>query len=251
VRAYLALLFGNGDDDPLFLQAKEASPPALAPYVPEVPGVFAHEGKRVVSGQRVLQASSDILLGWTSIDKATVLRAPDEEYQGVNPHRMADRPALLRIRLHVRRHPGPRPRSFGRRGLHRRIQWQTDVLDHALADFGEAYGDQTERDHATLVKAVTKRPSMCHRRGWRKAGITGADPQKRNSQLLFQFHFGKVFTKVTLFGKSRDLAFCSQPKRLGTCEIRKCVSVVSLVSTVSFRYANNGYFGTLSERRRA
>jgi len=66
-RAYLALLFGNSDDDPLFLQVKESVAPAHAPFVPRIPG-FEHNGKRVVSGQRALQASSDPMLGYTQID---------------------------------------------------------------------------------------------------------------------------------------------------------------------------------------
>src|SRR5579862_5834756 len=58
-RAYLALLFGNSDDDPLFLQVKEAAAPAHAPYVPPLPPPFDHNGMRVIVGQRALQASSD------------------------------------------------------------------------------------------------------------------------------------------------------------------------------------------------
>ena len=66
-RAYLALLMGNNDQDSLFLQVKEATVPAHAPYVPPRPLELANEGMRVVMGQRALQASSDIFLGWTSI----------------------------------------------------------------------------------------------------------------------------------------------------------------------------------------
>ncbi len=54
--------------DPLFLQVKEATVPALAPYVPPLPASLSHDGRRVVLGQRTLQASSDILIGWTTID---------------------------------------------------------------------------------------------------------------------------------------------------------------------------------------
>jgi uncharacterized protein (DUF2252 family) len=67
-RAYLALLFGNGDDDPLFLQLKEATSPAHAPYLPP-PGLRSdHEGSRVVNTQRVLQSLGDPMLGYTTID---------------------------------------------------------------------------------------------------------------------------------------------------------------------------------------
>jgi len=67
-RAYLVLLFGVGDDDPLFLQVKESVSPAAAPYLPPLPEEFRHQGKRVVIGQRALQASSDPMLGYTDMD---------------------------------------------------------------------------------------------------------------------------------------------------------------------------------------
>jgi Uncharacterized protein conserved in bacteria (DUF2252) len=66
-RAYLVLLFGNGDADPLFLQVKEAIVPALAPFVPKRGKEFSHEGKPVAVGQHVLQALTDFVLGWTNI----------------------------------------------------------------------------------------------------------------------------------------------------------------------------------------
>src|SRR6516162_8049747 len=64
-RAYLVLLLGNGDDDPLFLQVKEAVKAAHTPYLPPLPREFHHDGSRVVAGQRALQASSDPMLGYT------------------------------------------------------------------------------------------------------------------------------------------------------------------------------------------
>ena len=67
-RAYLALLFGNGDDDPLFLQIKEATMPAHAPYLPPMTLRSDHEGFRVVNIQRVLQSLGDPMLGHTTID---------------------------------------------------------------------------------------------------------------------------------------------------------------------------------------
>ena len=67
-RAYLVLLFGNGDSDPLFLQVKESVEAAHAPYLPPLPPDFRHQGKRVLMGQRALQASSDPMLGYTSIE---------------------------------------------------------------------------------------------------------------------------------------------------------------------------------------
>jgi uncharacterized protein (DUF2252 family) len=66
-RAYLALLMRKNNDDPFFLQIKEASSPANAPYLPSRRAEFSHEGQRAVIGQRALQASSDVMLGWTDV----------------------------------------------------------------------------------------------------------------------------------------------------------------------------------------
>ncbi|HZW73872.1 MAG TPA: DUF2252 domain-containing protein, partial [Caldimonas sp.] len=61
-RAYIVLMLGRDDDDPLFLQAKEAGPSVLEPYLGRTP--YANHGQRVVEGQRLMQSASDILLGW-------------------------------------------------------------------------------------------------------------------------------------------------------------------------------------------
>jgi hypothetical protein len=66
-RAYLVLLFGNGDNDPLFLQVKEAAEPAHGPYVPQLSKEALHNGIRVVLGQKGLQASNDPMLGYTDM----------------------------------------------------------------------------------------------------------------------------------------------------------------------------------------
>jgi uncharacterized protein (DUF2252 family) len=63
-RAYIALLMGRTDDDPLFLQVKEASPSVLEDHFGASP--YARHGERVVQGQRLMQTVSDIFLGWTS-----------------------------------------------------------------------------------------------------------------------------------------------------------------------------------------
>ena len=62
-RCYIALLEGRDKEDPLFLQIKEASQSVLEAHLP--PSRYEHSGQRVVEGQRLMQAASDILLGWT------------------------------------------------------------------------------------------------------------------------------------------------------------------------------------------
>jgi len=153
-RAYLVLLFGVGDDDPLFLQVKESVAPAHAPYLPPVPEEFRHQGKRVVTGQHALQASSDPMLGYASMDgrdyhvrqmKNLKASIPVEWLTGASFNFYAWACAIILARAHAR--TGDLARIAGYCG-------NSKVLDEALAEWAEAYGDQTERDHDVLVKAI-------------------------------------------------------------------------------------------------
>jgi uncharacterized protein (DUF2252 family) len=153
-RAYLALLFGNGDDDPLFLQIKEALPPAHGQYLPPLPEAFVHDGQRVIKGQKILQASSDPLLGWTMIDgrsfyvrqmKNMKSSIPMESLSGTPFNFFSKGVGILLARAHAR--TGDAAVIAGYCG-------GSDVLDEALADWAEAYGQQTVNDHAALLKAI-------------------------------------------------------------------------------------------------
>jgi uncharacterized protein (DUF2252 family) len=152
-RAYLVLLFGNSDDDPLFLQVKEAVPPALAPFAVKVPG-YEHNGKRVVVGHRALQASSDPMLGYTEIDgrdfyvrqmKNLKASIPVEWLTGASFNFYAWLCGTILARAHAR--TGDPARVAGYCG-------NSAVLDEALAHWAESYGDQTVKDHAALMKAI-------------------------------------------------------------------------------------------------
>jgi uncharacterized protein (DUF2252 family) len=154
-RAYLALLFGNDENDPLFLQVKESVSPAHAPYVPKLRKPYCeHEGMRVVMGQRALQASSDVMLGPTTVDgrpffvrqmKNMKASVPVEELEGDSYNFYAYACGALLARAHAR--VGDAAALSGYCG-------NSAVLDDALAKWAEAYGDQTERDHDRLVKAI-------------------------------------------------------------------------------------------------
>jgi uncharacterized protein (DUF2252 family) len=155
-RAYLALLFGNGDHDPLFLQVKEAMPPAHAPYVPAPASRSDDHGFRVVSGQRAIQALGDPLLGHTSIDGRSYYVRQMKNMKASMPVAFMAGPAFefwafacgaLLARAHAR--SGDAAGIAGYCG-------DGHTLDRALADFAEAYGDQTERDHAALVQAIKR-----------------------------------------------------------------------------------------------
>ncbi len=153
-RAYLVLLFGVGDDDPLFLQVKESVSPAHAPYLPPLPDEFRHQGKRVVIGQRALQASSDPMLGYTDWDgrdymvrqmKNLKASIPIEFLTGASFNFYAFVCGAILARAHSR--TGDPARIAGYCG-------NSTALDDALAEWAESYGDQTEEDHARLVASI-------------------------------------------------------------------------------------------------
>lgn len=155
-RAYLVLLFGNGDNDPLFLQVKEAIVPVHSPYLPKL--LFRkeheHEGRRTIDAQRMLQALGDPMLGSTTIDgrpffvrqmKNMKASVPIELMKGKPFDYWAFTCGALLARAHAR--CGDADRIAGYCG-------DADTLDRAIAEFSEKYGDQTEQDHAALVKAI-------------------------------------------------------------------------------------------------
>jgi uncharacterized protein (DUF2252 family) len=155
-RAYLVLLMGKTDNDPLLLQIKEASAPAHAPYLPLRRARFQHEGKRVVIGQRALQASSDVMLGWTEIEgrpyyvrqmKNLKASVPIEWLTGDSFNFYAWACGTLLARAHAR--TGEAAVIGGYCGL-------SKVLRESFADWAEAYGDQTEKDHARLAAEVKR-----------------------------------------------------------------------------------------------
>ena len=156
-RAYLALLFGNSDEDALFLQVKEAVTPALAPYLPRLPEPYrSHEGARVVYGQRLLQAVGDPLLGWTTIGGRPFYVRQMRNMKGEVPLKLlTGRPLVffayaygsLLARAHARTGDAAAISGYCGKPDH-------PAFDRALSDWASAYGDVTERDHATFVDAI-------------------------------------------------------------------------------------------------
>jgi uncharacterized protein (DUF2252 family) len=156
-RAYLALLFGNSDLDPLVLQVKEAGTPVHAPYLPPFPPASPaaqHEGRRVLGGQVVLQAAHDPMLGWTAIDGRHYYVRQMKNMKGAIPMAYLSGDAFnffvfafgaLLARAHAR--SGDAAVIGGYCGT-------SSVLDEALVDWAEAYGEQTLKDHAALVRAI-------------------------------------------------------------------------------------------------
>ncbi|MFD6737862.1 DUF2252 domain-containing protein [Streptomyces anthocyanicus] len=155
-RSYVVLLLDHRGE-PLVLQVKEARPSALLPHLAaagfEAPEA-AHEGRRVVMGQKRMQVVSDILLGWTSVDgRPFQVRQFRNRKGSVDPAALAadqlDDYGRMTGALLARAHAhSADPRTVaGYCG-------KNDELDEAVAVFAVAYADRTEADHAELVGAV-------------------------------------------------------------------------------------------------
>jgi hypothetical protein len=156
-RAWIVLMLGRDEEDPLFIQAKEAQPSVLEPYAGKTK--YASQGQRVVEGQRLMQAASDILLGWLrakgldgverdfyvrqlwdakgSVDTDTMVPSGFIEYARICGWMLAKAHARSGDAVAIAAYLGT-----------------SDVFDRALAEFAEIYADQNERDYDALREAV-------------------------------------------------------------------------------------------------
>jgi Uncharacterized protein conserved in bacteria (DUF2252) len=152
-RCFVILLEGHSETDPLILQAKEATASVLAPYVEHTPRV--NQGERVVAGQRLMQATPDIFLGWTRgpegrdfyfrqlWDMKGSVEVSELEPPGLNLYAVLCGQSLARA--HARSGDATAIAAY---------LGSSDTFDGAIADFAEAYADQNERDHAAFVAAM-------------------------------------------------------------------------------------------------
>jgi hypothetical protein len=156
-RAWICLMLGRDDDDPLFLQFKEAQPSVLEPFLGR--SEYANSGQRVVEGQRLTQAASDIMLGWIKVDApdgvkrdfyvrqlwdakmSALVEFMEPRAMGVYAHVCG----MELARAHARAGDGIAIASYLGNG---------DTFDRAIAQFAESYADQNERDYAALKTAV-------------------------------------------------------------------------------------------------
>ena len=156
-RSWMALLLGDHERDPLFLQAKEAGPSALEQFVG--PSEYDNAGQRVVVGQRLMQAVSDIFLGWVrvkGIDGQTrdfylrqlrdwkgsaeievMIPAGMQAYGELCGWTLARAHARSGDRIAIAAYLGSGP-----------------AFDVALGEFAQAYADQNEHDYQALTDAI-------------------------------------------------------------------------------------------------
>jgi uncharacterized protein (DUF2252 family) len=154
-RCYIALLTGAHEADPLFLQVKEAAPSVLERYLPR--SRFLNNGKRVVEGQRMIQAASDAFLGWIrgrgSERRDFYWRQLRDVKGSVDPEAIEPRGLLRYAEACGATLARACARSGDAAAISGYIGTGTKFPD-AIARFAEAYADQTERDHAALVQAI-------------------------------------------------------------------------------------------------
>ena len=160
-RCWIVLLHGRDDSDPLLLQVKEAERSVLADYVNNsrpVPRPL-NEGQRVVTGQRLMQAASDIFLGWEAVEGMDGRRrdfyvrqlrdwkasAVVEDMDAAGLRAYGSICGWTLARAHAR--SGDRIAIAAYLG-------DSDAFDRALVEFAEQYADRTERDHAAMLTAV-------------------------------------------------------------------------------------------------
>ena len=157
-RAWIALLLGRDGQDPLFLQMKEAEASVLEEFLG--PSEFSNHGERVVTGQRLMQATSDIFLGWLHVDSGLDEKPRDfygrqlkdwkgsAEIEQMVPKAMATYGTLCGwtlARAHARSGDRIAIASYLGNG---------DSFDRAILEFSKAYAEQNERDYQQLAAAV-------------------------------------------------------------------------------------------------
>ena len=156
-RAWIMLMLGRDDDDPLFLQLKEAEPSVLEPFLGK--SQYANHGQRVVEGQRLMQAASDIMLGWHRVTGTDDVKRDfyfrqlwDQKgsaiIEGMKPKELgayAEICGRTLARAHARSGDAVTIGAY---------LGSNDAMDQALADFAELYADQNELDYAALTTAV-------------------------------------------------------------------------------------------------
>jgi uncharacterized protein (DUF2252 family) len=157
-RCWIVLMLGRDETDPLFLQVKEAEASVLSRFVGA--SKYANQGQRVVAGQRLMQASSDIFLGWQRTEAGLDAQTRDFYVRQLRDWKFSVEVALLRpegLQMYGSLCGWTLARAHARSGDRIAIASYlggSDVFDRAIARFATAYADQNECDHQALTDAV-------------------------------------------------------------------------------------------------
>ena len=157
-RCWIVLMLGRDESDPLFLQVKEAEPSVLSRFAGA--SKYANQGQRVVAGQRLMQATSDIFLGWQRTEAGLDGRSRDFYVRQLRDWKFSIEIETLLprgLRMYGNLCGWTLARAHARSGDRIAIAAYlggSDVFDRAITQFAAAYADQNERDYQTLVDAV-------------------------------------------------------------------------------------------------
>jgi uncharacterized protein (DUF2252 family) len=153
-RAFIVLLQGRDAQDPLFLQIKEATASVLEAHLPK--SRFRQHGQRVVEGQRMMQAASDIYLGWTKgldVNRHFYWRQLRDMKGSVEVETL--RPAGLTF--YAQTCGWTMARAHARSGDPVALAvylGASDAFDKSITDFSQRYADQNEQDYEEFIKAI-------------------------------------------------------------------------------------------------
>ncbi len=153
-RAFIVLLQGRDAQDPLFLQIKEATASVLEAHLPK--SRYQHHGARVVHGQRMMQAASDIYLGWTKgldVNRHFYWR----QLRDMKGSVLVEAMTPLGLTFYARICGWTLARAHARSGDPVAITaylGATDAFDKSITDFSQRYADQNEQDYEDFVKAI-------------------------------------------------------------------------------------------------
>ncbi len=152
-RAFIVLHLGRDENDPLILQVKEAVTSVLEPYTGR--SRYRQQGKRVVVGQRLMQAVSDIFLGWIRgpLGREFYVR----QLRDMKGSAQIETASLSELTLYAELCGWVLARAHARSGDAAGISGYLgggEAFDKAMRDWAHAYADQTERDHEALVAAI-------------------------------------------------------------------------------------------------
>src|SRR3954447_20238291 len=156
-RAWIALLLGRDDGDPLFLQVKEAEASVLEGFARK--STFSNQGERVVAGQHLMQAASDIFLGWIRVEGLDGVRR-DFYFRQLRDWKGSFDPETMipdGMARYAQVCGWTLARAHARSGDRIAIDAYlggSDAFDRALAAFAETYADQNELDYDALRRAV-------------------------------------------------------------------------------------------------
>ncbi len=157
-RCWIVLMLGRDETDPLFLQVKEAEASVLGRFVGTTK--YANQGQRVVAGQRLMQAASDIFLGWQRVESGLDEKARDFYVRQLRDWKFSVEIGLLRpegLQMYAGLCGWTLARAHARSGDRIAIAAYlggSDAFDKAIARFATAYADQNERDYQALTDAA-------------------------------------------------------------------------------------------------